>query len=158
MLNCKKCTLRSVAFFCVTHVKNSRERGGGRCGSVFGGMIRSPLPSASNPGAQPSGTDSFRRTAGSGQGGATVRSHSVAAEGLGILIILERTAPTPSPAPLPASLLLTSKKTITPPSKSHPLSPSAPLANHPKAQGLPFFLLQSTRVRQIRRAALPDGL
>jgi len=40
---------------------------------------------------QPSGTDSLRLTAGSGQGGATVHSHSVTAEYLGILSILERT-------------------------------------------------------------------
>ena len=56
-------------------------------------MFRIAWYSAKQLGAQPSGTDSFRRTAGSGQGGATGHSHSVAAECLGLLDILERTPP-----------------------------------------------------------------
>ncbi len=75
-------------------------------------MVRSPWYSAEKPGAQPSATCSFRRTAGSGQGGATGHSHSVAAECLGLLDILERTPPgrvhplswRPSHAPLPCFL------------------------------------------------------
>ena len=45
------------------------------------------------PGAQPSGTDSFRQTAGSGQGAATGHSQGVSAECLGLLGILESTHP-----------------------------------------------------------------
>ncbi len=77
----------------VTLTKSSRERGLASSGCGFGRRFRSPLHSAGKPGAQPSGTDSFRRTAGSGQGGATVRSHNVPAECLGILNILELTQP-----------------------------------------------------------------
>jgi len=73
--------------------KNSRERGWAHSGGGFGRMFRIAWYSAKQLGAQPSGTDSFRRTAGSGQGGATGHSHNVAAGCLAILNILERTPP-----------------------------------------------------------------
>jgi len=60
-------------------------------------MLRIAWYSAKQPGAQPSGTDSFRRAAGSGQGGATGHSHNVAAGYLAILNILELT---PSSVPI----------------------------------------------------------
>ncbi len=73
--------------------KNSRESGSASPGGGFGRMVRIPWYSAGQPGAQPSGTFSFRRSAGSELGAATVHSHSVAAECLGFLNILERTPP-----------------------------------------------------------------
>jgi len=56
-------------------------------------MFRIAWYSAKQLGAQPSGTDSFRRTAGSGQGAATGHSQGVAAGYLAILNILELTPP-----------------------------------------------------------------
>ncbi len=53
------------------------ERGLARPGGVRSRMVRSARHSATKPGEQPSGTDSFRQTAGSGQGGATVHSQSM---------------------------------------------------------------------------------
>jgi hypothetical protein len=77
--------------------KNSRERGGVHSGGGFGRMVRIAWYSAKQLGAQPSGTDSFRRTAGSGQGAATGHSHNVAAGYLAILNILELTPPECTP-------------------------------------------------------------
>ena len=73
--------------------KNSRERGWVHSGGGFERMFRIAWYSAKQLGAQPSGTDRFRRTAGSGQGGATGHSQGVAAGYLAILNILELTLP-----------------------------------------------------------------
>jgi len=74
-------------------MKNSQERGAARPGGGFGRMVRSSWYSVGKAGAQPSATFSFRQTAGSELGGATVHSHSVPAEYLELLTILERTPP-----------------------------------------------------------------
>ncbi len=80
--------------------KNSRERGLARPGCGFGRMLRRLWHPAQEAGAQPSGTDSFRRTAGSGQGAATVHSQNVTAGCLRLLSILELTQPgVPIPFP-----------------------------------------------------------
>ncbi len=85
--------------FHVQFGKDSRRKGSG---AGFPVTLEKCLGALSilhkKPGAQPSGTDSFRRSAGSGQGGATVRSHSVTAGYLGLLTFWKRNR---KPAPLP---------------------------------------------------------
>ena len=85
--------------FHVQFGKDSRRKGSG---AGFPVTLEKCLGALSilhkKPGAQPSGTDSFRRSAGSGQGGATVRSHSVTAGYLGLLTFWKRNR---KPAPRP---------------------------------------------------------
>ena len=78
--------------------KNSRRKGGGAGLRSRWKNVRSPWHPVGKAGAQPSGTCSFRRVAGSGQGGATGHSHSVAAGCLGLLTFWKRLR---SPAPPP---------------------------------------------------------
>ena len=93
------CIRDSCLSFHVQLGKDSRRKGSG---AGFPVTLEKCLGALSilhkKPGAQPSATDSFRRSAGSGQGGATVRSHSVTAGYLGLLTFWKRNR---KPAPFP---------------------------------------------------------